>query len=120
MAVIGIGIAVLASIWTVAVVLAAVLCRTRRPVSFAAPTVVLATAALITIFLWLSRTPESPTSFSTSGHVIYDYTSVRRMAVVLIGAAGLLGGVGAVFVFHVSVPRRAERWQSAWEMDHDE
>ena len=121
MVVVGAGIAILGTLWTTAAVAAAVLSRARRPTSFAAPAAILTTAGLITIFMWLGRPPPAPDGFSEPPpFVVYDHTWFDRLAVVLVAAAGLLGGVGAVFVFHVSVSRRPVRLKAAWELDLDE
>ena len=119
MAFIGIGIVVLAAVWTAAIVAAAALSRSRQPVSFAGPIAVITVVALITMSLWFGRPPPIADS-SPPLPVVYDRSTFGRLVILVVTAVGLFGGLGALFVFHVAAPRRAIRLKAVWELDRDD
>jgi hypothetical protein len=114
MSVIGAGIILLVVIWALAIALAIVLSYRPPPISYAGPIGAVCAATLLTISLWFSHLALSAAG-SSAYPVVYDYSYVGRLLIVLFCGGGLVGGLAACFVFDVNDRRRAARLKaSSW------
>jgi len=116
MALIGAGVIILCVVWAITILVCALLLRCEGPLTYLS-LVVLTIALLLTVVLWVIFKQDQQRKLE-GGSVVCDYSVVGRTVVFAVTGTGLLIGLLTVFVFHLTVPRRASRlppWSSVFE-----
>jgi len=124
MGTIGVGVIILCIVWVTAILVCVVLMRFEGPVTYLR-LAILTIALLLTAALWIKytndmqeRERERESELKRDRVVVYDYSIIGRVAVLTVTGTGLLVGLLSVFMFHVTVPRRAARlppWSSVFQ-----